>query len=234
MSSSHRLARMAQNNIKDHGHDRGGRGYMKIRGELLPHLNSLRAGRGNRRIRDHRKVVSEHCASHNGAEAKPAGNAESLRHPQSNRSQRHNRPDGGSNRQRNEAGHHEQAAKHQVRRNERKRNLNRRIHRPHPPRSLCKGSGKHEDQTHRHDVDIPHAMRKKIDLAFQRCLVIQDQRRSRGDKKRNRHRHPVKVAGHDGQPHIKNKKYTERNQRPQTRAAVRRKILYIHEAPSCS
>lgn len=181
-----------QEQVEQHGCGRRRNRDFQIRLEFPVHFDALGSGRRDGGVGDHREVVSEHCAADDRAEAEAGRDGEGFGEPRPDRAERGDRADRRADRERDEAGHDEKPGQQQVRRDDRKRELDGRIDRPHRPCGRGKGSGQNENEAHGHDVRIPHAVRKEFDLAFERRPVVQQQRRRRGDQKRDRHPEPCR------------------------------------------
>lgn len=165
--------------------------------ELVAQVALLRAGCGDGRVGDEREVVAEEgaadhdphepCLVHRGLLGQPCGNG----------TQGDDRPDGGADGERHEAGREEEPRREERTRQQVEREVHRGIHGAHAAGRLGEGSGEDEDPDHEQNVAVCGSGREVLDAFGEGQPTRRRDGVDRGGEERHADGHAVEVARYE-------------------------------------
>ena len=103
------------------------------------------------------------------------------------------------------------------------------IHSSHCLCDAAERSGKNKDQTHDHDITVPHSPGVDLYFIIQTLFSILDQSSCRSDEKRHRHGYKIKIVLPDGNSEIEDEEDEKGNKSAESRTAIGNEVLSVHK-----
>ncbi len=210
-----------------HGHDqndhqrgqRRGQGDPEIAPELILHGAALTVAGGDGGIGNEGQVVAEHGAAHDGADAKRQGEAGNVGNGDGDGHDQRDRAAGGAHGGGDKAGGDKQHSHRRPRGCDGEQEIRDRL-RTGATGNADEHTGCQEDQDHRHDVLIAHALTHNGKLFVKLERPVLQARNEQRDQEHDHNGNGVKshrdlhhVLKHDAKTEIQHQKYQNRQQR---------------------